>query len=91
MYKDETDALNRTEIISGLYKFGNADVINVLNNASESSNTLVRLAAVKSLSFMPDSKASCMLQAMLDDQIEDVRSAAGEALSKKRDINDAIR
>ena len=83
LYEDECDSVNRMEIVSNLYKFDSEAVLNIVNDASCSSDTLTRIAAIKALSFINSSKAVSVLQRMLDDQVEEVIEAAKEALCKK--------
>ncbi|WP_379135316.1 HEAT repeat domain-containing protein [Paenibacillus sp. sgz500958] len=83
LYRDESDTLNKMEIVSNLYRFNSCDVMELLKEASCSEDALTRMAAIKALSFMNDGKAISILQGMLEDQIEEIREAATDALSIK--------
>lgn len=80
LYSDESDVVNRMEIILNLYKFKNDNAFNIASAAASSSDTLTRIAAARSLSFFHNGRANVVLQRMLDDQVEEVREAAKEAL-----------
>lgn len=90
LYENEYDSVNRMEIISNLHRFSSYDVMNIVNNAACSSDTLTRIAAAHTLSFLNDNNAASVLQRMLEDQVEDVREAAKEAMGKKEVENDII-
>jgi len=82
LYDDESDTVNRMEIVLNLYRFNNDNAFNIVIDAASSSNTLTRIAAVRSLSFFNNSRANVVLQRMLNDQVEEVRESAKEALCK---------
>ncbi len=82
MYQDETDIINKREIVSCLYKFKSELVMDTLSDAISSNDVLTRLAVIKTLRFINSSLAVKMLQSMLNDSIEEVVEAAKEALYK---------
>lgn len=83
LYEDENDATNKMKILSNLYRFNSDNVLNIVNDAALSSDTLTRLAAIKALSFMKSREAVCLLKRMLSDQVEEVIEAAREVLRKR--------
>ncbi|MBU3188920.1 HEAT repeat domain-containing protein [Clostridium bowmanii] len=82
LYEDESDTVNKMEIISNLYRFNNDTVLNIIKDAAYSLDTLTRIAAVKALSFMKSREAISVLERMLSDKVEEVIEAATQALCK---------
>ena len=78
------------DIIYNLHRFSSYNVMSIVNDAACSSDTLTRIAAAHALSFLNDTKAAIMLQRMLEDQVEEVREAAKEAMGIKRWRDDII-
>ncbi|MCR4434455.1 MAG: HEAT repeat domain-containing protein [Clostridiales bacterium] len=80
LYEDEWDVVNRMEIILNLCKFKNDNAFRMAIAAAGSSDTLTRIAAVKSLSLFHTNGANDVLKSLLDDRSDEVREAAREAL-----------
>lgn len=80
LYNNETNAVNRMDIISNLYKFQNVTAFNLALSAAHSHETLTRIAAVRTLGLFGGTRADEVLQKLLEDQVEEVREAAKEAL-----------
>ncbi|KNZ43469.1 HEAT repeat domain-containing protein [Acetobacterium bakii] len=91
LYKDESDPVNRREIIANLYKFNNDYILDTINDAAFSSDILTRLAVIKALSSNDCSKSVEVLDHLLNDSVEEVAEAAKIALEKKRCLSDIIR
>jgi HEAT repeat protein len=87
MYNDESDSVNRREIISNLCKFNSDDILGIINDAASSSDILIRLAVIKALSSNKSSKAVDVLDRLLSDTVEEVVEAAREALREERCLN----
>jgi len=90
LYESEYDSVNKMDIIYNLHRFSSYNVMSIVNDAACSSDTLTRIAAAHALSFLNDTKAAIMLQRMLEDQVEEVREAAKEAMGIKRWRDDII-
>ncbi len=82
LYRNESNTINRMDIISNLYKFQSEIAFNIVITAAGSKETLTRIAAVRSLGLFGSSSADTVLQGLLEDQVEEVREAAKEALQK---------
>ncbi|MBA1334460.1 MAG: hypothetical protein HPY66_2309 [Firmicutes bacterium] len=82
LLQDESDVANRKDIISNLYRFNNDKALNIVIEAAGNSDALIRLAAVRSLGLFGDERANSVLREMLNDQVEEVRESAGEALHR---------
>ncbi len=82
LYHNESNTVNRMDIISNLYKFQSDLAFNIVVTAAGSQETLTRIAAVRSLGLFENSNADTVLQGLLEDQVEEVREAAKEALLK---------
>jgi len=80
LYADEWDAVNRMEIILNLHKFKSDSAFEIVRAAASSSDTLTRIAAVRSLSLFHSGRAKDVLKSLLDDGNDEVREAAREAL-----------
>lgn len=80
LYTDESDTINRMEIVLDLHKFNNDIAFNIITDATMSSDTLTRIASVRSMSLFKSSRANIVLKTMLNDQLEEVREAAKQAL-----------
>jgi len=83
MYESENDSVNKMQIISNLYRFNSDKVFNIINDAAFSHDTLIRIAAVKALSFIDSDDSISVLKIMINDQVEEVADEAKEALCKK--------
>ncbi|WP_373484601.1 HEAT repeat domain-containing protein [Acetobacterium sp.] len=90
MYNDESDSINRREIVSNLCKFNSDYIWDTINEAASSSDILTRLAAIKALSSNSSSKAVSVLDRLLSDSVEEVAEAAKAALGKERCLRDII-
>jgi len=82
LLQDESDVANRKGIISNLYRFNNDKALNITIKAAGNSDTLIRLAAVRSLGLFNDEQANRVMREMLKDQVAEVREAAEEALRR---------
>ncbi|WP_186843806.1 HEAT repeat domain-containing protein [Acetobacterium tundrae] len=97
LYQDESDPVNRREIIANLYKFNNDYILDTINDAAASTDILIRLAVIKTLSILSSlsisdsSKAVDVLHHLLNDPVDEVAEAAKEALGKEWCCNDIIR
>lgn len=60
--------------------------VSILNNAAFSIDPIIRLSAIKSLSFLDNIITEDVLKRLLEDQVEDVRESAKKALCKKEVI-----
>ena len=82
LLQDESDAANRKNIISNLYRFNNDKALNMAIEAAGNSDALIRLAAVRSLGLFSDERTNSVMREMLKDQVEEVRESAEEALRR---------
>ncbi|MBC7961031.1 MAG: HEAT repeat domain-containing protein [Vallitaleaceae bacterium] len=82
LYVDETDDMNRREIVSNLYRFDCNQGIHIIIDATNSSDILTRLAAIKSLSYLDSEEVTQVLHSMLNDPVEEVIEAVKEVLQK---------
>jgi len=82
LLKYESDIANRIDIISNIYRFNNEEAINIAIEASGNSDTLIRLAAVRSLGMFGDARAYSTIRKMLKDPVTEVREAADETLRR---------
>jgi len=82
LYEAESDSMNKMEIVSNLYKFNSDRAINLVDAASYSKDTLIKLAVIKALNFSENSMKKDILRRLLEDKVEEVQEAAKEALYK---------
>ena len=82
----ESDIANRKNIISNMYRFNNDKALNITIEAAGNSNTLIRLAAVRSLALFGDERADGVLKEMLKDQVPEVIEAVEEVLRSRVEV-----
>lgn len=84
LFQDESDHVNRRAIIANLSKFNHDDIFETIIEAAASSDVLIRLAVIKTLSNSDSSKAVDVLHDLLNDPVDEVAEAAKEALEKEQ-------